>query len=331
MNMLSDCVLFTDLLPSIISLLEIPTLAVLVKTCVSIQRQVGDSSFAEKLASRSYGLRCNLAATSQEQLRRSSDGFHCIAPCEPRSLHCMIPCCLQAVHLGVQMRNVPSADVYFGRGGSSELQSECLPTVATLADVLGQHLGPHSGFHLRLFVAGHCGRGAPDFIQLPTTEERARSVCLSIADLLLKKGLRLGRLQMYIYGCKASVCRRDIEESGQQLDFSRAEVRLLAVGEGTSDHLHCSLTAGICPGERPLLEWGRRWWEQQKDGGAALPLPTYKAFDPVKELLAMESEVESDSPDADSAIDDQECSSEEHPETLPAEAAHIFQPAHRHL
>jgi len=297
-----------------------------VKTCDSIRQQIGGAEFAEKLASLSYGLGCsknNALASDGRPLSRSSDGFHCIAACEPHSLHCITPCCLQAVHLGIQLRSkVSTANVYFGRGGSSELRPESLPIVNALADVLAGHLGPNSGLILKLFVAGHCGRGAPDFIQLPTTEERAGSVCATIGELLLRKAARFEHLQTYIYGCKANVTRRDIEESGQELDFSRAELRLIAISRHTDSSTPSTDCVGVCPGECLLLEWGRRWWEPQKDGGAALPLPTYKPLNPAR--LGDEEEE-----DDESSNDEEESDEAEEGTAAAAGTAHVFRPGPR--
>merc|ERR1712039_282360 len=60
------------------------------------------------------------------------------------------------------------------------------------------------------------------------------------------------------------------------MDFSRAEIRVLAVARGEPGETSQRETCGVRAGERLMLEWGRRWWEPQMEGGAALPVPTYK-------------------------------------------------------
>ena len=141
-----------------------------------------------------------------------------------------------------------------------------LPALRQVAKFLANCTTSPGAIKVELFIAAHCGRGAPPSLQKMVTEARAKTIGTNIAHLLVHtyevppKALA-NRLRIFYHGCCATVAERDIAESGQALDFSRAEIRLVV--------------SSSSPAAAVLLEWGRRWWEAQSPQGAVLPEPTY--------------------------------------------------------
>ncbi|CAE8737491.1 unnamed protein product [Polarella glacialis] len=148
-----------------------------------------------------------------------------------------------------------SQDIFFERA-SPEIRHE-----AFARDVVGIARLCLAHPELSVYVAGHCGRSAPESIKQQFTSLRAESVCSELRDL----GARHNR--MYMCGCSSVVAERDIiAAGGGAVDFSKAEVRL-------------ELRSGPLDGNSLILEWGRKVW-QEVPNGPALPEMEYTEYPP---------------------------------------------------
>ncbi|CAE8603617.1 unnamed protein product [Polarella glacialis] len=189
----------------------------------------------------------------------SHDGFnhqsfdHVLQAVQIRvALACVHMSCALAVAEGLQGL---SQDIFFERA-SPEIRHE-----AFARDVVGIARLCLAHPELSVYVAGHCGRSAPESIKQQFTSLRAESVCSELRDL----GARHNR--MYMCGCSSVVAERDIiAAGGGAVDFSKAEVRL-------------ELRSGPLDGNSLILEWGRKVW-QEVPNGPALPEMEYTEYPP---------------------------------------------------
>lgn len=151
---------------------------------------------------------------------------------------------IETLQIAQSLRNV-CPDVFFLRA-SDEIREDGLATVSAVADICKCHP------RISVYVAAHCGRGAPDVIKLPFTKQRAIAVC----SAFLEAGAP-SETEMRICPCGSDVAARDIlyserasGDSAPALDFSKAEVRVCLPS---------------IDGKTVEFEWGRKWWLATED------------------------------------------------------------------
>ena len=145
-------------------------------------------------------------------------------------------------------------EIYFERA-STTVHEDSGADVALLADICSRHCR-----HLTLYVSGHCGRNAPEFIKSSFTLERATTVCHQIVECLEPDSYKKAP-HMYVYDCGSIVAARDIPLGGAS-NWSKADLRVV-----------------LQYGDEVLVDWGVKWWQEQPELGAeALPEPEWHRF-----------------------------------------------------
>ncbi|CAL1131038.1 unnamed protein product [Cladocopium goreaui] len=159
---------------------------------------------------------------------------------------CVLRRSLQSLALAEELRTL-RPEVYFERASTS-LHEDSAEDLRQLAKICRRF-----SRDLVLFVSGHCGRNAPEFIKLTFTLERATSVCEEVLDLLGVTPAE-SRLRMYVFGCGSHVAARDVPKGGAA-NWCKATLRVELHG-----------TEGL------LVDWGSKWW-QPLEPGEAFPEP----------------------------------------------------------
>ena len=146
-------------LPDVLTCLAFEDLARLSGASIQLSRQLTSTDFVTRLA--------ELRQVTLEQ-RGDPYAIPSIPPFtvqEPT---------LEALHMIAALQSV-APDVFFERA-SSEIASRCKASMEKLGRLLRTHT------KAMVFVAGHCGRGAPPSIWSSFSQERAESVCFELLE-----------------------------------------------------------------------------------------------------------------------------------------------------